>query len=136
MTKPAKLVLNPYSLYGKEFLPEEVEKMLAGKLFADSSKEIQTKVDSKILLGQPKVYPTEAMESLKILFASRSNVKAAYIGLIVTDADEGLQHLVFGLDADGSFPELAQEVAFTIKECIKEKMIFDVGNVRDPGSNQ
>ena len=125
ITKGATLVLNPYSDYGKELLPVEVEKMISGTILTDRAKNLTLKVDTKVQIGQPAKYPTEIVNSLKELFSNRPNVKAAYLGWIYNPSLGDPPHLIFGLDADGDFKTLTQEAGFTAQQHLVEGEFAD-----------
>lgn len=116
LAKGATFLLNPYSEYGKELLPDEVERMLSGKILTDTSKTLTIEKKTKVQIGQPTKYPTEIINSLKILFANKPNLKAAYLGWIFDSESGEPPHYIFGLEADGNIENLTQEAGFTAKQ--------------------
>jgi len=97
MTRGSRLVLNPYSGYGKEFVPEEVERMLDGTVMEPVHSQLKLEKDTQVLLGQPSVYPTEMVETLKRLFSTKPEVNAAYVGWIHNPASGEDPHYIFGV---------------------------------------
>jgi hypothetical protein len=95
MTKGASLVLNPYSDYGKEFLPDEVEQMLNGTILTNSQQEIVYKESTEVLIGAPAKYPDDIVNSLKLLFAGKPRISAAYVAWIHDPATNVPPHYVF-----------------------------------------
>lgn len=120
------LLLNPYSDYGKELLAEEVERLLDGTFFTANLKQVTYKKDASIAIGQPAVYPAEAVKSLTELFSNRPNVYAAYLGWIYDAKTDEPPHYVFAIDSVGDWDDLCKETAFTIKQAIKEDTFFDL----------
>jgi SseB protein C-terminal domain/SseB protein N-terminal domain len=133
LTKGATFLLNPYSDYGKELLPEEVEKMLSGNIFTDNTKTLTIEKVTEVQIGQPAKYPTDIVNSLKILFANKPTVKAAYLGWIYDPASGEPPHYIFGLDANGDLKSLIQEAGFTAKQFLSSNEFVDFINVDDKG---
>jgi hypothetical protein len=133
LTKGATFLINPYSDYGKELLPEEIEKMLSGKIFTDNTKTLTIEKVTEVQIGQPAKYPTDIVNSLKILFANRPNVKAAYLGWIYDPTSGEPPHYIFGLDANGDLESLTQEAGFTAKQFLSSSEFVDFINVYSKG---
>jgi len=124
-TKGATFVLNPYSDYGKELLPDEIQRVLDGTIFTQSHNEVVIEEDTDVQIGQPAEYPTEIVESLRIVFSGSSVVKKAYLGWIY-DASSGLPpHYIFALEADGDVKEVVHQAGFTAKEHLSPEEIVD-----------
>jgi hypothetical protein len=125
LAKGATFLLNPYSDYGKELLPDEVERMLSGKILTDTSKTLIIEKETKVQIGQPVKYPTDIINSLKILFANKPNLKAAYLGWIFDPESGEPPHYIFGLEADGDIENLTQEAGFTAKQFLESDEFVD-----------
>ncbi len=125
LTKGATLILNPYSDSGKEFIPSEIEKIIDGTIITENHKQLTIKQDAEVLIGQPSIYPTEIINSLKILFSNRPNVKKAYLGWIFDPASGEDAHYIFGIDADIDFQNLINEAGFTVKEFLSKTEFVD-----------
>ncbi|MDC8758594.1 enhanced serine sensitivity protein SseB C-terminal domain-containing protein [Janthinobacterium fluminis] len=106
ITKGAALVLNPKSLYGKEFLPEEVDAMLR-----DGAALVPHRIAeaTQVFLGQPQRYPGKLVDALTTLLAGHGNVKAAYLVLMLAPSLDSRPHLLVGIDADGDTEGLMRE---------------------------
>jgi hypothetical protein len=131
LSKGVTFLLNPYSDYGKELLPEEVERILNGQILTDTSKTIKIQKETKVQIGQPAKYPTEIVNSLNILFSNKPNVKAAYLGWIYNPDSEEPPHYIFGIDADGDLQSLTQDAGFTAKQFLSKNEFVDfvkIGN--------
>jgi hypothetical protein len=125
LARGATFLLNPYSDYGKELLPDEVEKMLSGKILTDHSKTLTIEKETKVQIGQPAIYPADIVKSLKALFAGKPNVKAAYLGWIYNPDSGEPPHYIFGLDGDGDLQSLIQEAGFTAKQFLSTGELVD-----------
>ncbi|MBK8873845.1 MAG: SseB family protein [Bacteroidetes bacterium] len=77
LAKGATFLLNPYSDYGKELLSDEVEKMLSGNILNVNAKTITIQKETKVQIGQPTKYPTDIINSLKVLFADKPKYQSS-----------------------------------------------------------
>jgi hypothetical protein len=125
LAKGATFVLNPYSDYGKELLPDEIESMLDGTVLTDSHKQIVIKKDTTVQLGQPAKYPTDIIDSLKVLFLSKPAVKKGYLGWIFDPASGHPPHYIFALEIEGDAQSITNEAGFTAKQFLKPDDIVD-----------
>jgi len=133
LVKGATLLLNPYSDNSKELLPEEIEMILSGKILSETSKTITIKEETKVMLGQPTKYPTEVVNSLKILYGNKPEVNTAYLGWIYDPSSGDPAHYIFAIDAEGDFQSIAHETGFTIKQILNTGEIFDIIKVDKGG---
>ena len=115
LTKGSTLILNPYSDYGKELLPVEIEGILNGSILKYQDKEMTIKVKTPVQIGQPAKYPTEMINALNRFFASRSSIKAAYIGWIHYSNSDDPPHYIFGIDGEGDINEIKKEAGKIVK---------------------
>jgi len=83
-------------------------KEMIKEIKASITRESVVEKDTQVELGIPKDYPTELVEKLKDLFANMSDVKKAYLQLMVKD--EAMSYLVL-IDADGKEKELFNTIA-------------------------
>lgn len=125
LAKGATFLLNPYSEYGKEILPDEVERLLSGEILTETSRIITIDKETEVQIGEPAKYPTDIINSLKILFANDSNLKAAYLGWIFDPASGESPHYIFGLEADGDIQDLTQEAGFVAKQFLESDEFVD-----------
>lgn len=98
--KGVTFILNPYSDYGKELLPEEVDAITNGTILTKKMRQMTIEKDTKIMIGQPAIYPTELVNSLTRLFMERPAVGAAYLGWIHDPASGQEPHYIFGIETD------------------------------------
>ena len=99
ITKGATLVLNPFSDYGKELLPGEIESMLNGDINKPQHSEIEIKKNTQILIGQPAKHPTELLNDIKAFLVFQEKVKAAYLAWIMFP-DNTPPHYLIAIDID------------------------------------
>ena len=133
LAKGATFVLNPYSDYGKELLPNEIESILNGTVLTDSHKKIVVEKETQIQIGQPANYPTDIINSLKILFAGKPTVKKAYLGWIFNPSSGEPPHYIFALDIDGDTQSITNEAGFTAKQFLKPDDIIDFIQIDNKG---
>ena len=100
ITQGATLVLNPRSDYGKEFPPEEIRWLLSDLTSVRRQSKTFSR-DTEVLLGQPKVYPQQLVDSLSTLFSKHQSVLRAFVALMQNLDDDTNPHLLIGIDADG-----------------------------------
>lgn len=133
LAKGAIFILNPYSDYGKELLPNEIESLLNGTVLTDSHKKIVIEKETQVQLGQPANYPTEIINSLQILFASKPTVKKAYLGWIFNPSSGEPPHYIFALDIEGNTQNITNEAGFTAKQFLKLDDIIDFIQIDNKG---
>ncbi len=105
ITRGAALVLNPMSDYAKEFSAGEIDELLLGELNRLPDKSA-VKKEAQLLLGQPRAYPSELVDALTGLLATRDNVEAAYLVLMGDPAADDGPHLLVGILAGGDTERL------------------------------
>ena len=109
MTRGASLVLDPRSEFGKEFVPAEVESLLAGG-FGQAVQRREYAEAAQVLLGQPKQRPVALLEGLAAFLAKRPTVRAAYLALMHEPAVDPDAHLIVGIELDGEPGPLLAEI--------------------------
>ena len=134
LAKGATFVLNPYSDFGKELLPGEVESLMDGTILFSNHKQLIVQQDTQVQVGQPAVYPTEIVEALKAIFANRPGVRAAYLGWIFNPESGEPPHLIFAIDLDGDKQSIINEAGNTAYQLSKPTDIIDFIQISDqPG---
>lgn len=117
--KGATFILNPYSDYGKELIPQEIENLLNGSIF-DQQNEMTIEEDTAIQIGQPANYPTELVNALSKLFERKETVRAAYIALVKMNSDP---HLMIGIDLEGELSSITNEAGPLAEKLLKNEII-------------
>jgi hypothetical protein len=133
LAKGATFILNPYSDYGKELLPDEVESMLNGTVLLPNLKKIVVEKETQVQIGQPANYPTDLVNSLKILFLTKPTVKKAYLGWIFNPSSGEPPHYLFALDIEGETQSITNEAGFTAKQFLKPEDIIDFIQIDNKG---
>ena len=109
MTGGASFVLNPGSEYGKELLPQEI----AG-LLHPPGQTVTMEKPTKVLIGQPAVYPRDLVDALKAAFARRPEVLNAYLVQIAYEGTDQPPHPLIGVETTGDWQSLSQEVGHVV----------------------
>ena len=122
ITKGASFIINPYSDYGKELIPQEIESLLNGSIF-EKTNEMEITEDTEILIGQPSKYPTELVNALKNLFNEKKSVKAAYLATVKMDKSEELPHIMIAIDIDGDRAEIINVAGPLAEKYLKNEIV-------------
>jgi hypothetical protein len=133
MATGATFILNPYSDYGKELLPDEIKSLINGTILTDNHRQITIEKETPVQIGQPANYPTEMVNSLKTLFKIRPNVKAAYLGWIFNPAANEAPHLIFALDIESDKQNITNEAGLTVEQFRKANEIIDFIQIETSG---
>lgn len=123
-TKGATFILNPYSDYGKELIPQEIESLLNGSIF-EKTNEMEVKEDTEVLIGQPSKYPTELVNELSNLFKKETIVKSAYLATIKMDKSEKPPHLIIAIDVEGNMSTISGKAGALAEQLIGTEEIID-----------
>nr|WP_319272487.1 enhanced serine sensitivity protein SseB C-terminal domain-containing protein [uncultured Draconibacterium sp.] len=124
LTKGSKLVLNPYSDYGKELLPNEIERLLDGSIF-EQTNDITIEKETQIQIGQPKIYPDRLIKSLSDLFKTKPKTKAAYIAVIRINENETEPHYLIGIEYEGQFNEITKVAGPLVEKHLTNNEVVD-----------
>ncbi|THD68033.1 hypothetical protein E7Z59_10325 [Robertkochia marina] len=122
ITKGSTLILNPYSDFGKELIPSEIESLLNGSIF-DKTNEIIIEQDTEVQIGQPAKYPHELVRALSELFYKKQHVNAAYLGAIKMDKTEKLPHLIIAIEIEGSLSSITREAGPLAEKILPNEII-------------
>lgn len=126
LTKGAHLVLNPGSPYGKQFLPEEVARLLDGTIFAPKERYVAQK-NMQVLIGQPKDYPYELVEALSRLYAQMPAVKRAWLAFYHNPERDSEGALLIAIDADVvAMDRISGESGVVIDRVPKKQKLVDL----------
>lgn len=122
VAKGATFILNPYSDYGKELIPNEIESLLNGSIF-EQQNEMTIEQDTEIQIGQPANYPTKLVNGLINLFNEKESVKAAYLAAIKMDTTEKLPHLMIAIDVEGNMSSITNEAGPLVEKLLKNEIV-------------
>ena len=121
-------VLNPGSDYGKEFLPDEVKRLLAGEL-GEGVDEIDVPAGAQLLLGHPKDVPAELIASLAREFSAMPQVRGAWL-MLAMRAGQSEQSWMLGVDhkdndRQGSWQAVLDAITRAVKGNILKGRMLD-----------
>lgn len=124
MTLGEELILNPESEYSKEFLPSEVEVLLAGGLMQEATERL-VEEEGEVFIGEPEHYPALLVDSLTTLFSKHRELKSAYLGMIHEIGQEETPNLIIGLLGDTDLESVIQEAATVAWDTTDEDEVVD-----------
>ncbi|NMP16773.1 enhanced serine sensitivity protein SseB C-terminal domain-containing protein [Thalassotalea sp. Y01] len=130
LTQGATLFLNPKSDYGKEFLPDEVNNLLTDGV-SQSPQQRVVEEETKVLLGQPSIYPAEMVDALTQLFCQHRNVKKAYLALMHDTSIDEHPHLLIGIEVTGLAHKVMTEAGSVASDTVPEGEFVDVVRVEE-----
>lgn len=114
MTLGTPLLLNPGSEYGKEFPPEEIESIIDGSLW-QTTEEYTVEQETRVLIGEPANYPDELVHTLARFFATKPQVRRAWLAHFFNPADKLPPHTLIALECDGDYKDILQEAGAVIR---------------------
>lgn len=132
LAKGATFVLNPYSPYGKELLPQEINNLLNGSIF-EQNNELTIDKETEVQIGQPEKFPKELVKALTILFKTQDNVKAAYLAIIKIVESEKLPHFIIGLDINGEISEITNKAIPITEQYLGKDEVIDFMEIDNKG---
>src|SRR5690242_13186796 len=94
-------VLNPGSDYGKEFVQDEVARLLTDD-FGEGVDEIEIPAGQQLLLAHPKETPTDLIASLAREFSATPAVRGAWL-MLAMRAGQSEQSWMLGVDHKGQW---------------------------------
>ena len=125
LTKGATLLLNPYSDYGKEFFPHEIDQIL--DIASDAGVEkIVVKKETEIQIGQPAVYPQQMVDTLSQIFATKPSVKSAYIAWIFNPSANEPPHYLIAIEGEGDLQPIKNEAGNRAYQFLDGKGFLDM----------
>jgi hypothetical protein len=116
MLREKNVILNPGADYGKFLTPQEIEAILDGSIFEPQARP-QFAAGQKMLLGEPADYPHHITEPLKRYFATRREVKRAYLAHAWMREVEGeVPHSLIGIVVSGDWEKIIDEAGLVVRE--------------------
>jgi hypothetical protein len=117
--------LNPYSDYGREFLPHEVDCLLrTGTLGFTAYERIPEK--EHIALARPSNSQSRMTAALSSLYARNVNVKAAYLAEVTPRKQENVPWLLIALDVVSDIERIVEETATVVQDTLNGGCTVDV----------
>jgi SseB protein C-terminal domain/SseB protein N-terminal domain len=128
MLREKSVVLNPGSDYGKFLTPQEIGGIIDGSIF-DVQAQPQL-AGQKILLGAPADYPHHLVEPLKRFFATRREVKRAYLAHALIEAEGEAPHTMIGIVVSGNWDKLVEEAGLVVRQVTRSDEYVDMVQIR------
>lgn len=126
ITRGARLVLNPGAAYGKQFLPEEIARLLSGAIFQPQENHV-VKKDTRVLIGQPSDHPTELVHALAQLYATLPAVKRAWVAFYHNPERDAEGGLLIAIDAEpAEMTRISSESGVVIERVPKKQKYVDL----------
>lgn len=129
VTQGATLFLNPKLPYGKEFLPQEVEHLLAEEGNSLAQQRV-VEGETALVISTPAENPGQMVDSLTQLFAKHRQVRRAFL-VQITEPGEELPHWLIGIDADGDVENIIQAAGTVASDTAPDDRPIDICLVRD-----
>ena len=125
MLRGKTLLLNPYSDFGKELVPAEIDRLLAGTILHTGIRLTVEKA-MQVYIGQPAVYPTGMVQALARLLSQQPRVRAAYLAWIHDPAAPEPPHYIICLDVEGEMRTISQQAGFVAQKFLAKEEIIDI----------
>lgn len=117
-------VLNPSSEIYKEFAIEEIESLLDGTLL-QPTQVIQAERGTKVMIGEPAVYPEALVQMLKKHFKSDNRVKKAYLVQYYNPAEDEEPHSLMMLECDKEYQEVIGKAYLVAQASLQDGEFID-----------
>ncbi|HKV41732.1 MAG TPA: enhanced serine sensitivity protein SseB C-terminal domain-containing protein [Blastocatellia bacterium] len=115
MTQGSPLLLNPGSVYGKEFTEPEVASLIDGSIWNPSEQYVVRK-PTQVLFGQPKNYPNELVQTLTRLFATMPEIKRAWLAHYFNPERDEKPHTLIAIEHSGQWDRVAGQAGMVARE--------------------
>lgn len=107
------LLLNPGWEFGKEFTVGETASIVDGTIEKPLSSRVVSAA-TKVVIGQPKNYPTELVAALTDFLRTRRSVKRAWLAHFHDPSQDDPPHTLIAIDAEGDFSEATTGIGIVI----------------------
>jgi hypothetical protein len=121
-------VLNPGSEFGKEFVPEEIERHLAGS-FENYQTEIIQK-PQQVLLAHPKEKPVDLIAALARELGASNSVHAAYLMYAMREGSSEPSWML-GVDHVGSWDDVRAAIGRAVAGDVLNGQMLDATPLRN-----
>jgi hypothetical protein len=115
--------LNPRSNYGKEFVPDEVKRLLAGH-FEDGPQMQVIERPEQVLLAHPKEIPVDLIAALARELSAVPTVRGAWLMLAMRQG-AGQQSWMLGVDHQGSWEDVRAAIGRAVQGDILNGWMLD-----------
>lgn len=129
------IIVNPFSNINKTLIPAEISDMLNGSIFNKISAIQKTKIQMDVIIGHPKVHPTEFIKSLIPFLNKNQDINKAYLGWTFNPKIDEKPHYIIALElANNNCSQYANEIALIAKPFQSEDDILDIIQLEEGGT--
>lgn len=114
ITKGSALLLNPGSDYGKEITAEEAASIVDGSIWQPNERYVAKKA-TQVMIGQPKNFPTELVESPTRLFEKKSQVNRAWVAHFFNPDIDEKAHTLLAIECVDGFDAVSAEAGIVVR---------------------
>ena len=136
MTIGRGIVVNPFSKFYKELIPQEIAEMLSGQIFNPThAPVIHAKMNA--LIGPPDHLPEELIVDLFEAFTSEECIKQAHIGWTFNQALDKEPHYIIAIEStekEGTFETIAQLTSDACQAHLKGDQVIDIIKLEKEGN--
>lgn len=138
------LIVNPFSNFYKELVPNEVAEILNGSIFTPNKSPV-INVKMNAVIGKPSIEPVELIQELKDNFKDNQLISSAHIAWTSSEEQFIEPHYIIAVESQegsGEFKHIAQVVSNIAQNHLQEDQIIDIiklefgGNFSDYFFNQ
>lgn len=126
--------LNPFSEFGREFPPHEVESLLSSGLPHAGAQEIQA--EEGLRYGPARNPPLAVLDSLSVLFSRNDQVESAFAADLFSKGATEPTSLLIAIEASSDHDRILQEAAAVVSEHDQEQVTIDLTLIERDGSDQ
>lgn len=126
LTKGATLILNPFTDFGKELVPQEIEQILDGSILGGAIHEVDVPRDTQVRIGQPAILPTAMLDKLISVFSDRDDVNAAYLAVVDMVESGNPPRLLIAMNITGDRQTIFEETGRTAQQFLQQGESIDI----------
>jgi hypothetical protein len=124
--------LNPYSPFGREFTPEEVEKLLTYGTLGETAHSVIIE-DETVRVSAPSSVPDAMLAALRVLYARHFHIQAAYLAQLARPGHS--DSLLIMLDTESTdLLRVVRESATVIQDTGFGNLPVDIARLERDGS--
>lgn len=125
--------LNPFSAFGREFPPHEVESLLTSGIPDARMQEIQT--EDGFDLVSPRNPPTHLLDSLRVLFSRNSQVESAFVADVMPRGASEPTSLLIAIEVSSDHDRILREAAAIVREHDQQRPTINLTFIERDGYN-
>lgn len=129
------IIVNPFSKTNKTLVPAEITDMLNGSIFNKLALNQKANIQMDVMIGHPKVHPTEFIESLIPFLKDNQEIIKAYLGWTFNPKTDKEPHYIIALElTNNNCSHYAHEIASIAKPYQKQDDILDIIQLEEGGT--